>query len=278
MQIKRIAVYIAEWAGWLSIVDRKIVRTYLAGSSRAEVVKVSRALDYIILFTAFLFILGGYHIHYMLTDGDWDFWTGWKDKRQWITSPVVVIAVVALVQVWLWGRYRLPWGATVCVLVWLLGEWINRYFNFWGYYGYLPVNIWFPSQLIPSAIVLDVILLLSNNYTFTAIAGVMGWGLIFYPSNWPVIAPFQMRVDYNGMLMTLADLQGYQYVNVRSGAPEYIHMFDKGTLRTFGKDVAPVSAFFSAFMSILIYFLWHFLGEFFSSIDFQKNKLEKSSL
>jgi methane/ammonia monooxygenase subunit A len=70
-------------------------------------------------------------------------------------------------------------------------------------------------------------------------------------------------VEYNGMMMTLADLQGYHYV--RTGTPEYIRMVEKGTLRTFGKDVAPVSAFFSAFMSILIYFMWHFLGEWFSS-------------
>jgi methane/ammonia monooxygenase subunit A len=32
--------------------------------------------------------------------------------------------------------------------------------------------------------------------------------------------------------------------------------------------VAPVSAFFSAFMSILIYFLWHFVGKWFSTIRF----------
>jgi methane/ammonia monooxygenase subunit A len=45
-------------------------------------------------------------------------------------------------------------------------------------------------------------------------------------------------------------------------------MVEKGTLRTFGKDVAPVSAFFSGFVSIIIYFLWHFFGKWFSKTDF----------
>jgi len=38
-----------------------------------------------ILFTLFTAVLGGYHIHYMLTGGDWDFWTDWKDRRLWVT-------------------------------------------------------------------------------------------------------------------------------------------------------------------------------------------------
>jgi methane/ammonia monooxygenase subunit A len=45
-------------------------------------------------------------------------------------------------------------------------------------------------------------------------------------------------------------------------------MVEKGTLRTFGKDVAPVSAFFSGFVSVLIYFLWHFFGKWFGSTAF----------
>jgi len=68
------------------------------------------------------------------------------------------------------------------------------------------------------------------------------------------------------MMFTLADLQGYHYV--RTGTPEYIRMVEKGTLRTFGKDVAPVSAFFSGFVCIIIYFLWHFFGKWFSKTDF----------
>jgi len=42
---------------------------------------------------------------------------------------------------------------------------------------------------VPGAILLDVVLLLSGSYLLTAILGGMAWGLIFYPGNWPVIAP-----------------------------------------------------------------------------------------
>jgi methane/ammonia monooxygenase subunit A len=49
--------------------------------SRAEAVKVSRTFDWMILFTLFFVVLGGYHIHYMLTGGDWDFWTVGKKRR-----------------------------------------------------------------------------------------------------------------------------------------------------------------------------------------------------
>jgi methane/ammonia monooxygenase subunit A len=149
----------------------------------------------------------------------------------------------------------------------LFGEWINRYFNFWGW-TYFPITLCFPSQIVPGAILLDVVLLLSGSYLLTAIVGGMAFGLIFYPGNWPVIAPYHVPVEYNGMLLSVADLLGYNYV--RTGTPEYIRMVEKGTLRTFGKDVAPVSAFFSAFMSILIYFLWHFVGRWFSTVRFLK--------
>jgi methane/ammonia monooxygenase subunit A len=70
-------------------------------------------------------------------------------------------------------------------------------------------------------------------------------------------------VAYPGNVMSVADLVGYYYV--RTGTPEYIRMVEKGTLRTFGKDVAPVSAFFSGFICVLIYFWWHFVGRWFAT-------------
>ena len=76
-----------------------------AVKSRAEAIKVSRTFDWLILFTAFFVILGGYHIHYMLTGGDWDFWTDWKDRRLWVTvAPIVSITFPAAVQACLWGQ------------------------------------------------------------------------------------------------------------------------------------------------------------------------------
>ena len=37
--------------------------------SRAEAVKVSRTLDWMIMFTVFFIVLGGYHVHFMLVAG-----------------------------------------------------------------------------------------------------------------------------------------------------------------------------------------------------------------
>ena len=237
--------------------------------SHAEAVKVSRTIDYLGLFILFFVVLGGYHIHAMLTMGDWDFWADWKDRRLWVTvTPIVCITFPAAVQAFAWENFRIPWGATVCILGLILGEWINRYFNFWGW-TYFPINFVFPAILIPGAILLDVTLMLSGSYLATAVFGATAWGLIFYPGNWPIIAGLHMPVEYHGTLMSIADIQGYNYV--RTGTPEYIRMVEKGTLRTFGKDVTPVSAFFSAFMSILIYFIWHFVGKWFSTVRFLKS-------
>jgi methane/ammonia monooxygenase subunit A len=220
------------------------------------------------MFTLFFVILGGYHVHFMLVAGDWDFWSDWKDRRLWVTVlPIMAITFPAAVQAVLWWRYRIAFGATLCVLGLLFGEWVNRYFNFWGW-TYFPINFVFPSQLVPGAIVLDVVLLISGSMQLTAVVGGLGFGLLFYPGNWPVMAPLHLPVEYNGMMMTLADLSGYHYV--RTGMPEYIRMVEKGTLRTFGKDVAPVSAFFSGFVCIIVYFVWHFFGRWFGQTAFTK--------
>jgi len=48
--------------------------------SHAEAVQVSRTIDWMALFVVFFVIVGSYHIHAMLTMGDWDFWSDWKDR------------------------------------------------------------------------------------------------------------------------------------------------------------------------------------------------------
>jgi len=88
-----------------------------AARSTAEAAKASRLLDYLLLFVMFFVFLGGYHIHFMLTGGDWDFWTDWKDRRLWVTVvPIVSITFAAAVQYFflgevpssLWGDVRNP--------------------------------------------------------------------------------------------------------------------------------------------------------------------------
>jgi len=100
----------------------------------------------------------------------------------------------------------------------------------------------------------------------TGIFGGMLWGVIFYFGNWPMLAPFHLPMNHNGVLLSLADLQGFEYI--RTGTPEYIRIIERGTLRTFGKDVTPVSAFFSGFVCVLMYFVWNLMGRLLSTVRF----------
>ena len=121
-----------------------------------------------ILTLLFLAVLGGYHVHFMLTAGDWDFWVDWKDRRMWPTVvPILGVTFAAATQAFFWENFRLPFGAIFAVLGLLIGEWINRYVNFWGW-TYFPISLVFPSALIVPALWLDIILLLSGSYVITA--------------------------------------------------------------------------------------------------------------
>jgi methane/ammonia monooxygenase subunit A len=244
---------------------RVLFRSEKPSDTRTELTRASRIVDWMFLICSFFVLLGSYHIYAILTMGG-DSWTDWKDRRLWVTvTPIMAITFCAAAQYMLWEKFRLPIGATLAVLGLLFGEWINRYFNFWGW-TYFPLNMLWPISLVPSAIVLDVILLLSRSYLLTALIGGLAFSLLMYPTNWPHLAPFHVLVEYHGNVMSLADLIGYQYV--RTGTPEYIRIVEKGTLRTFGKDVVPVPAFFSGFICILIYTLLHFIGRWFSTAGF----------
>ncbi len=233
-----------------------------------EVARLERKFDWAIVFIAFTVMVGAFHVHQMLVVGDWDFWTDWKDRRWWVTlTPILLITFPAAVQYALWEKFRLPFGATFVVLALHFGQWVNRYVNFWGWAWY-PINFVWPTNMIPSALALDLTLMLTGSYMVTALFGGFAWALLMYPANWPMLAPFHVPVDWNGNVTTLADLSGYQYV--RSSTPEYIRIIERGTLRTFGKDVAPVSAFFAGFISGLVYLWWHFMGRWFCTTRFLK--------
>lgn len=241
----------------------------VAGSpfnSKAEAAGLIKAADWLLLVSLFFIILGGYHIHFMLTGGDWDFWVDWKDRRFWPTViPIVGVTFPAACQAYFWLNFKLPFGATIAVLGLLFGEWVNRYNNFWQW-TWFPISLVFPTQLIPSALFLDIVLLLSNSYIITAVVGALGWGLLMYPSNWQILAQYHQGVEVQGLLMTLADLIGFEYV--RTSTPEYIRMVERGTMRTFGKDVVPVAAFFSGFVSMIVYFVWWYVGKMFSTTKY----------
>lgn len=228
---------------------------------------LERRNDLLWIAVAFGAIIGGFHVHQMLTVGDWDFWIDWKDRRWWVTlTPILLITFPAAVQYILWTNFRLPIGATFCVLALHFGQWMNRIINFYGW-AWFPINFVTPTLMIPSAIFLDVMLMLTKSYMFTALFGGMGFSLLMYPANWVWVAPFHLPVHHStGPLMSVADLMGMEYV--RSATPEYIRIIERGTLRTFGRDVTPVSAFFGGFISGLVYLWWHFMGRWFSKVYF----------
>src|SRR6185369_13671060 len=102
--------------------------------------RVFRTIDWLLVPLLFMVVQAAFHIHAMLTVGDWDFWTDWKDRRFWlVVTPVSLITFPAAVQYVLWDKFRLPIGATAAVVGLLLGQWVSRVTNFYGW-TYFPLN------------------------------------------------------------------------------------------------------------------------------------------
>ena len=237
--------------------------------SRAEAATSIRQADLLILTFLFLIMIGGYHVHAMLTMGDWDFWVDWKDRRMWPTVlPIMLVTFPAAAQYFFWEHFRLPFGATFLCVALLFGEWLDRYISFWGWTFY-PINLVWPTSLVPQALFLDIVLLLSRSFIVTAIVGSMGFSLLLYPNNWVILAQYHQPTEQYGTLMSLADVIGFH--NVRTSMPEYIRIIERGTMRTFGKDVVGVAAFFSGFVSIIVYFVWWYVGKMFSTTKYMKS-------
>ncbi|MGH7965751.1 MAG: bacterial ammonia monooxygenase, subunit AmoA [Candidatus Binatia bacterium] len=235
----------------------------------SEAARLERTFDWIVIFVAACLFIAAFHLHVMLFVGDWDFWTDWKDRRWWVTvTPIALITFPAAVQTFLWEKLRLPFGATFCILLLVIGEWLTRSFHFYGWVSY-PLNFTWPATMLPSALVLDIILMQTGSVILTAIVGSLVWAAMFYPGNWPMLAPFRVPVEYLGNVMSLSDLQGYQYI--RTSTPEYLRIIERGTLRTFGEDVTPVSAAFSGFVCVWVYLWWWGMARAFYSTRFVRS-------
>jgi methane/ammonia monooxygenase subunit A len=235
--------------------------------------QVSRLFDLMVAGAVLIVLTAAFHIHMELTGGDWDFWIDWKDREFWVTfAPVLMITFPAAVQYLLWTNFRLPIGATLCCFGLLLGEWIVRVhgFHVWSWF---PFTLIWPATMLPGAIALDVVLMLTGNFIFAGIFGGMLFALLFYPGNWPMLAAYRLPIDHIGSLVSVGDLIGYVYP--RSSTPEYLRIIERGTLRTFGGHSAVVSAFFSGFLCILTYFLWWHFGMLMSTTATIPNKFKK---
>lgn len=223
-----------------------------------DVERYTKTFDWMLLAIFFMLTMAAFHLHAMLTCGDWDFWTDWKDRRWWLViTPIALITFPAALHYIAWENFRLPIGATLAVVALVTAQWLSRTLNFYGW-TYFPVNFTWPATLIPGALMLDCVLLLSRSYFLTGVIGGSLFGFVFYYGNWPMLAPFHLPVNYDGVLLSLADVQGFEYI--RTGTPEYVRIIERGTLRTFGADVTPVSAAFAGFVCVLMYFLWNGMG------------------
>ena len=240
----------------------------VATLSRVQIERLARHYDFLVLVVVIFVMTGAFHLSTILTVGDWDFWLDWKDRQWWpLIYPLMTITFPAAVQYVLWKNFRLPLGATVTVLCLMLGMWITRYFAYHIWTNY-PINIVLPAILLPCALVLDAIQMLSRSLFVTAFVGGMLFGLLFYPANWPILGMYHVPVDHDGTLMTLADLYGFEYL--RPGVPEYLRIIERGTLRTYGTYAAPLAAFCAGILCFVMYLAWAWLGKAFSNTRFIK--------
>ncbi len=226
-----------------------------------EAVRMSRYIDAVYFPILCILLVGTYHMHFMLLAGDWDFWLDWKDRQWWpVVTPIVGVMYCAALMYYLWVNYRLPYGATLCIVCLLVGEWLTRY---WGFYwwSHYPLNFVLPSTMIPGALMLDTIMLLTGNWLVTALLGGGFWGLFFYPGNWPIFGPTHLPVVVEGVLLSVADYTGFLYV--RTGTPEYVRLIEQGSLRTFGGHTTVIAAFFAAFVSMLMFCVWWYFGKLY---------------
>jgi len=232
-----------------------------------EGVAMSRHIDYI-YFVPILFvtIIGTFHMHFDLLAGDWDFWLDWKDRQWWVVvTPVTAITFCAALQYYNWVNYRQPFGATLTILALLAGKWVTVIAAWWWWSNY-PYNFVMPATLLPSALVLDIVLLLTRSWVITAVVGAWLFAALFYPTNWALFGYSKTPIVVDGTLLSWADYMGFVYV--RTGTPEYIRLIEVGSLRTFGGHSTMISAFFASFASSLMYILWWQFGKFFCTAYF----------
>ncbi|MBE9539295.1 MAG: methane monooxygenase/ammonia monooxygenase subunit A [Proteobacteria bacterium] len=238
----------------------------------SQMSRFSRKLDYFIIAIVMFAVMGAFHIHFMLTGGDWDFWVDWKDRQFWVTvTPIVLMIVIAAFQAIFYQHFRLPIGATLCGILLILGEWLNRYFGFY-LWSHFPMSLVWPALVIPMCLWLDLVLHLSRSFILTAIIGALGFALMFPASNWAILAAFRVPIEVQGTLLSMADYIGFTFS--RTATPEYLRIIERGTLRTFGGESTIIAAFFSGFVCMIMYAIWWNIGNYIAQLGWTNNRLK----
>ena len=213
----------------------------------------------LMLIAVIVFAVAGATIFVMsVTIGDWEFWADWKDRRYWpLAPPAALLIFPAGLAAAFWARFRLPIACTSVVLLYSLMRWGSVYFNF-HIFGGFPLSFIWPSIFIPLAIIIDCSLVITRSVFLTGLGGAFLWGLLIYPANWAILAPFHEPLVFNGQMLTTADLLGYEYI--RTGLPEYVRVVERSVLRTFGDAVTPLTAVFAGFVCTLVFYVSWFVG------------------
>lgn len=236
--------------------------------------RAMRLFDFLVVPIVFVAVLAAFHVHFMLTAGDWDFWVDWKDRLNWpLVTTISAMIFAAAIQSTLWNMFRLPFGATAAMLGLVIASWISRYvsFHLWSYF---PMSMVWPAMLIPSAILLDVILLVSRSWLLTAIGGSMAFAITFPLANWPLLAPFNMPITLMGEDTTVADAIGFAYV--RGGMPEYLRIIETAGLRVLGVgETWYISVLFAGFIGIFVYVAWWWIAKFLCRVFTVQNPLRQ---
>ena len=228
-----------------------------------------RTADWLILGIVFWVLAVSFKTTEVLTVGDWDMWVDWKDREWWpLLYPLLCIGFPAVSQAVFWKHFRLPIGATFSVLGLMLATWWSLFMGHMWWTGF-PLTLVWSATLLPSALLLDAILMLTGNWVITAIVGGSLFSIVFYPANWTMMAPFRLVVEHMGQLATVADVIGYTFT--RTSMPEYLRIIERGTLRSFGENPAVVSALFSGFLSVIMYAVWYLIGTKLSELPRIKN-------
>ncbi|MGH8931151.1 MAG: methane monooxygenase/ammonia monooxygenase subunit A [Egibacteraceae bacterium] len=219
---------------------------------------IDRKWDVMFWVTAFFVVGAAADITKQLFAGDWDFWTDWKDQQWWpIIGPFAAIIIPSALQYIQWLAWKFPTGAVYTGLgLWFCAE-LGRHLQ-WGALTYYPMNYVWPATVILAAIWLDWILLKTKSFVLTSVIGSMGWAILFWMTNFIVLAPFLQPVQYAGFTLTVADVQGMNYL--RTQTPEYLRLVQQGSLRTFLGETLYVSLVFGSTVSIAGYWIGQFIG------------------
>jgi methane/ammonia monooxygenase subunit A len=223
---------------------------------------IDRKWDAVFWITAIFVVAAAVDITKLLFAGDWDFWTDWKDRQWWpIVTPFAVIIIPSALQYIQWLAWRMPTGGVYTALALFFASWTGRIVQ-WDWFGGFPINFVWPVSIIAAGIWLDWVLLKTKSFVMTSLIGGLGFSIIMWFANYLTLAPFLSPVDWMGLPVTVADVQGIEYV--RSQTPEYLRMVESGSLRTFLGETQYVSLVFGATLAIAGYWIGQFIGRMLS--------------